>query len=113
MAVRSGPSADPPRRHIVGGSTRLPDLVHALDSGSRLVELAIRLPSGTTARLRARSCRYQGTIVWTSSCHLSQDSDGASDTLMVDGLLQRAKREFGTAGNGQLSAALNVDAVGS
>ena len=96
MEVRSDPAIDPTCRHVLEASSRLQHLVLALDSGSRLVDLPFRLPSGTTVRLQARSCRYRGTIVWTSYCHLSPDSDAGSDGLAADALLWQAKEEFGT-----------------
>lgn len=92
LEVRSEPAADPLCAHGMEESSWLPDLVRALDSGSRLVELAFRLPSGTTVMLRARSCRYESTTVWTSRSQTTTDFDAASEDLMTEALLQRAGR---------------------
>lgn len=106
MEVRSGPSGDPICPHVMESSSRLPELVRAMDSGSRLVELTFRLPSGTTVLLQARSCRYESTIVWTSRSGGSKVSDAASDTVLADQLLQRARQEFGTTGSRRHTSAL-------
>ena len=45
----------------------LTDLVRALDAGSRHMELASTLPTGRRVRIAARSCRFEGTLVWTTT----------------------------------------------
>lgn len=84
--------------HVMDVGSRLPALVQAMDSSSRLVELAFRLPSGTALLLRARSCRYESTIIWTSRCSPSTGADAEAEALMADSLLRRAKEEFGASG---------------
>jgi hypothetical protein len=116
MTVRSAPAVDPLCAHVFSEDSALPDLVHALDTSSRVVDLAFRLPSGATLQVRARTCRYEGSLVWTSRRRQPTEAGAVGEPLgtaareadarETDALLQYAKQEFGTMGEERRNGAL-------
>lgn len=99
--------------HVFEPGSQLPDLVRALESGSRLIELAFTLPSGRRLRIRARTCSFEGTLVWTSHLGEALGGDPAADAGITEGLLARARREYGTAGSGRRGDVAPVGSLGT
>lgn len=85
-------------RHRVGHRSALPDLVRTLDAGSRRLELAFTLPTGSRLRIAARSCRFEGTLVWSAELRPVDGADCRSDARTARGLLTRVRAEYGTGG---------------
>lgn len=100
LTVRPAPQSDPVCAHILEPANELVDLVRALDAGSRLVDLAFTLPSGSRLRVEARTCRFEGTLGWTSQLHAGPGADPAADAALARTLVTRARREYGTVGGG-------------
>lgn len=94
-------------RHQVGTRSALPDLVRALDAGSRRLELAFTLPTGSRLRIAARSCRFEGTLVWSTDLRPADGADPGTDARTARGLLRRIRTEYGT-GSGRESDPLGA-----
>lgn len=94
----------PPRcAHRLDAADDLPLLAVTLEKGSRLVDISVRLASGRRARIQARSCVFEGTVVWTSTLDPFVATDGGRDDLdetadraVVAFYLDAARREYGT-----------------
>ncbi len=89
-------SQQPVCHHRFAPGSELPDLVRALVAGSRLVDLSFTLPSGSRLRVQARTCRFEGTLVWSSQLHPRADADDSTDREIARGLMARARQEYGT-----------------
>jgi hypothetical protein len=82
-------------RHRVAPRSPLPDLVRAMDAGSRRLELGFTLPTGSRLRIAARSCRFEGSLVWTSFIDAHGDADPDADAATARALLRRVRAEYG------------------
>lgn len=82
-------------RHRVAPENPLPDLVRALDAGSRHLELAFTLPTGSRLQIAARSCRFEGTLVWTSRLDAHSGAEPGADAATARALLRRVRAEYG------------------
>lgn len=86
----------PLRHHQVPEGHALPVLARTFDRGSRAIDLSFRLPTGGTVRIEARSCAFEGTLVWRSRVAPATDADEAEDRETARLLLVRAREEYGT-----------------
>lgn len=96
LAVRAAGQPDAACFHVIAAGDELPELVLALDAGSRRLELAFTLRSGNRLRIAARSCQFEGTLVWTSRLDACNGSDPRADAVATRALLARARAEYGT-----------------
>lgn len=82
-------------RHRVAPRSPLPGLVRALDAGSRRLELAFTLPTGSRLQIAARTCRFEGTLVWTSRLDARSDAEPGADVATARLLMRRVRAEYG------------------
>lgn len=94
LAVRAA-GREAPCRHRVAPKSTLPDLVRALDAGSRRLELAFILPTGSRLQIAARSCRFEGTLVWTTRLAAHSDAEPGADAATARALVRRVRAEYG------------------
>lgn len=87
--------SEPVCEHVFEPAGELPELVQVLEAGSRPVELAFTLPSGSRLRIRARTCRFEGSLVWTTRLRDVPGADPAADAQLTRGLVLRARQEYG------------------
>lgn len=96
LTIRPESPQRPGCDHGFAAASTLPGLVTSMASGARLVDLSFTLPSGSGIDVRARTCRFEGTIVWTSRLHSVPGADAGADAAVARGLLARARQEYGT-----------------
>jgi hypothetical protein len=84
--------------HVLGTGEGFPDVVVALDAGSRLIDFAFTLPSGSRLRVEGRTCHLEGGISWVSRLDAAPRADAAADALATSTLIRRARSEYGMAG---------------
>jgi len=118
LTVRPRPPQEPLRAELLETDSGLAELVRIMEAGSRLVELAFRLPSGSRLQVTARTCRFEGSLVWSTRLDEAAGADPAADANLARALLARARQEYGAIGGdgtGQLApagrAGIPTDAV--
>lgn len=94
-------------RHQVTPGSALPDLVRSLDAGSRRLELAFTLPTGSRLQVAARSCQFEGTLVWSTHLSPREGADPRIDAGTARGLLRRVRAEYGV-GSGTVTTPLGA-----